>query len=119
MCDVDYGGESSDVWDETRPKARKCHTCETCGFPILPGTVYLRIGSLHDGGWRTFRAHVECDELNKFIAFTVCSQEVYFVDSELLGEKVREHQREPGVLIRWRDILRLRRAEGSWPRRRA
>lgn len=121
MCDV-YYGERAAVWDETRPKARKTHWCDLCAMPIVPGTVYDRIGSCGDGHWTTYRLHPECHALQKLIAFDVCEQEMYFAEGNLRAN-VREHMTDEQygreVLGAWRDILRARRAEGSWPVRRA
>ena len=119
MCDVDHG-EAAAVWNETRPRARTAHTCDECGLPILPGTVYLRIAMLSDGAWLHYAAHAECNALHQRIAFNVCEQDLYYPPPvESLRERVREHRGEAGILAAWRDILRARRAEGTWPARRA
>lgn len=48
MCQLDFD-EMASVWDETQVKARKAHRCDCCDGPILPGEVYLKHFSLHDG----------------------------------------------------------------------
>lgn len=57
-CSCDDG---SDVWDERRVTARKQHTCHECGETIEPGDEYVRIGSLFDGSWETFKICEYCD----------------------------------------------------------
>jgi hypothetical protein len=122
MCDFD-DGERADVWNETTPRARKAYRCEECSLPILVGTRYHRVASLYDGQWWTSRAHEDCVGLLCFIALDVCAQDVVFHGSGDLRERVREHmtdeQHGRDVLRMWRDILRARRAEGTWPVRRA
>lgn len=115
MCDVDYG-DRADLWRESTPRARKRYTCSECELPILPGTVHLSITLMDEGHFLTFRQHKECNALLRYLAFDVCHQHTYFVGTEPLRERAREHMHEaPEVLRRWRDILRQRRAEGTWP----
>lgn len=114
MCDVDYG-DRADVWLETKPKARKVHPCIICGGRVFKGEVYFQVETLFDGSWARLRGHMTCVEITKFIAFDVCSQEVWFFgsDSYDLRENVREHMGEdPEVLRMYRDHLRDRRRVG-------
>lgn len=117
MCHVEWD-ERAAVWDETTPRARKAHTCDLCRLAILPGTVHTRIG-IYIGGWSSVRMHSDCWALSTYIQRHICEQETIYVDGDLRGE-VREHMQEsPEVLRMWRDVLRVRRAEGVWPVRRA
>ncbi len=113
MCDV--WAERADVWSQEEVRAAKRHTCSGCGLPIVVGCRHLRTGSLLDGEWSTLRTHRECDALAQRIAWDVCSAETYSPACDL-REDVREHyHRAPDLLRAWRDILRARRAEGTWP----
>ncbi len=109
MCDVDYD-EVCDVWEETRPKARKLHRCVVCRETIWAGEVYLRVGSFYDGEWSTTKVHLTCEKLTKYIALTVCGQQGYSLESDLsLRENVREHMHEAPELLRmYRDHMRER-----------
>lgn len=70
MCDTDM--DPCDVWNETTQKARKSHRCDECGLPVTPGRLYVRVGSLYDGRWDTYRAHNECRALVRFVEKEVC-----------------------------------------------
>jgi hypothetical protein len=70
MCDVDF--DPCDVFQVTRPVARKAHECGECGLPIKPGRTHVRIGTLSEGHWDTYRAHAECYALADFISKEVC-----------------------------------------------
>lgn len=110
MCDVGGFDDPCQVWAKTTPRARREYPCVQCDRPIVKGERYLRVGALYDGCWTTVIAHVACDEIARHIAFEVCEQEIYFLESDLaLRENVREHMREaPEVLRMYRDHLRQR-----------
>lgn len=46
----------------TTQAARKSHTCDHCGKPIVIGERYLRTRGVWEGNPGVFRSHVECDE---------------------------------------------------------
>lgn len=52
--------ESCDVFDVTRPVARKRWHCDECGSKIEPGERYTRIAVLYDGQWSTGRNCSTC-----------------------------------------------------------
>jgi hypothetical protein len=83
-------GERSDVWSDTRQRARKVYACSECDDPILVGQVYSRVGSLHDGSWTTNRCHVECHDLAKYIALDLSGDDVYYLGVESMRSQVRE-----------------------------
>lgn len=65
MCSCDMIDEYAQVWDEKWQKARKEHRCNECPFPIEKGETYMRVGSLFEGKWETFRRHKECENAGK------------------------------------------------------
>jgi|688.fasta_scaffold02744_42 hypothetical protein len=48
MCSLD-DGERCEVWRETERRARKAHTCGSCGARIPAGDSYVRHFSVFDG----------------------------------------------------------------------
>lgn len=62
MCDLD-DGERSDCWVVTTHRARKAHTCATCGLTIAVGEVYVRTFSAFDGRGHAERACRACREV--------------------------------------------------------
>lgn len=111
MCDVMYEGEECELWFRSEPRSRKQYSCIQCGRPIVKGERYRRVRWLHDGQWGTHIVHTTCDEIAKYIAFQICEQEVYLLDSPdaSLRESVREHMHDhPEVLGMYRDHLRAR-----------
>ena len=89
MCIVD--GEYSTIWDETFPVARKRHVCAECDGPIPPRTKHVRIGSLYDGYWETYRMHLECRTLWTFMVNDVCGGKSA-IQVYGLREEMREHE---------------------------
>lgn len=61
MCDLD-DGERADAWVVTTPRARKPHTCATCGLTIAVGETYVRTFVAFDGRGHTERACRACWE---------------------------------------------------------
>lgn len=61
MCDLD-DGERADCWVVTTRRARKPHTCATCGLTIAVGEVYVRTFSAFGGHGHTERACRACRE---------------------------------------------------------
>lgn len=60
MCSCD--SEPSTVWSsETRVAAKDHPRCDWCEEAISKGSRYVRIASLFDGSWSTFKMHTECD----------------------------------------------------------
>jgi hypothetical protein len=55
-----YRDGSSDVWNESIPRARKEHRCDECGRVIPRGDRYTRARSLYDGGWSTWICCARC-----------------------------------------------------------
>ena len=62
MCDLD-DGERADAGVVTTPRARKPHTCATCGLTIAVGEVYVRTFVAFDGEGHTERACRACWEV--------------------------------------------------------
>jgi hypothetical protein len=56
------------VLDESRPVARKEHTCEVCWGTIGAGDTYLRQRNIGDDGPYVFKAHRLCWALSLRIA---------------------------------------------------
>lgn len=50
----------------TEPRARKEHRCSECRGAILPGTQYVRIESLMDGAWWTFKTCPFCVAASRY-----------------------------------------------------
>lgn len=61
MCDFSID-ETCDVWNESRPRARKEHVCSSCAGPIRPGETYLRVSMVFDGTGSTSKACPSCTE---------------------------------------------------------
>ncbi len=57
-CSLDH--DAADVFDCTRPVARKCWRCEECSATVQPGQRYVRIAVLYDGSWATCRNCLTC-----------------------------------------------------------
>lgn len=101
MCDV--LGEPSDAsWDTDR-KARKRWSCETCRFPIEPGTVYREMRYLHDGLWSTDRVHVECAAIAEYVALDVCRNHAWSPSVDIPHE-IEEHD-DPRLIADWAAIV--------------
>lgn len=99
MCD--YIDAACDVWVETPRKARRKHFCTECRLPILAGSKYVDVRSLYDGRWTTTRAHPLCVALVKHVAFNVCGQSLYVLDSDSsIRDRVKEHYHEAPELLR-------------------
>lgn len=60
MCELAEPDDCCTIWDETAPRARKRHSCDSCGGPIEPGEVYIRHKQLYEGDWDTQRACLAC-----------------------------------------------------------
>lgn len=54
---------SGTILHESRPRARKRHTCTLCLLPIEPGTVYRFYTFAAEGTVSTLREHDECSEI--------------------------------------------------------
>ena len=59
MCNFEID-EPCQVWKESTPKARKQHTCSSCGGTIEPGETYLRVNIVFDGSASTSKACASC-----------------------------------------------------------
>jgi hypothetical protein len=101
--------ERATLWNPSRVRARKRHTCDGCREPICVGTVHDRIGRLSDGGWDTLRVHLECHELARELADP--DEGTYFV--EYLLEQVRDRVScgETDLVRRWLGLRRARLRE--------
>ena len=51
---------SDRLLSETKPKARKAHTCIWCGENIVEGENYIHQKSVYDGRIQDHKWHVEC-----------------------------------------------------------
>jgi hypothetical protein len=91
MCDV-YG-EYSKVWDETIVRARKRYVCDECGLGIPVACRYVRVGSLYDGHWDTFRLHIECKRLGQVISFEYCGAHGRWLVGSM-NEEIAEYEEE-------------------------
>ena len=66
MCSIDTGGfDPCKVWRETRRRARKAHTCGSCGTQINPGDTYVRHFSVFDGYAYDCAVCVPCDDARR------------------------------------------------------
>lgn len=65
-------------------KAKKPHSCDVCGFEIVPGSEYISIRSMQDGKFWHNKEHIHCDAiLNAFTKQTCCEIEWGKYDSVL------------------------------------
>ncbi len=64
-CPLPEADEFCDVWNETRPTAKKAHRCEECRENIEVGSKYQRVESLFDGHWETTKTCLLCVELRE------------------------------------------------------
>jgi hypothetical protein len=88
MCAVD-DCEPWQVYNDTRPVARKRHCCSECGRDVAVGETYLRIQGLCDDRWDTHKICRHCEALSAFM-IVLCSG---YPLGDLYGELV-EHWRE-------------------------
>lgn len=51
--------------EDTRPKARKRHCCDLCGYAIPVGMVHVARRGIGDDGPCTVRMHEICEELSR------------------------------------------------------
>lgn len=56
-----------DVYDETFPQARKEHTCDACSEIIPVGRRYARVSVVFDGGARSHKRCMRCQDLHKHL----------------------------------------------------
>lgn len=108
MCAVD-DCPPWQVYNETRPVARRTHCCSECGRDINAGEKYLRIQGLCDDNWATHKICRHCEALSAFM-MVLCS-------GHPLGdlyEELAEHWREGyasiplgrlivGLKLKWHD----------------
>ena len=100
MCEV---LEVAEVWVERDRKARKCWRCETCRYPIEPGTTYTEMRSLDQGAWSVDRAHVECVAIARYVAFKLCRQHAWSPSVDIPHE-IEEHD-DPKLIADWAAII--------------
>jgi len=91
MCDA-YA-EYSKVWDKTVVVARKRHQCDECCLVIPVGCRHVRVGSLYDGTWSTFRLHLECDRLGQMISVEYCGAHGAWIVGQM-DEEIAEYEEE-------------------------
>ena len=65
-CYCDYG-ESPDVYDAAKRKARVRHKCYECGGAIVPGEVYERAAMLYEGSWDTNKTCCRCLDVREYV----------------------------------------------------
>ena len=70
-CDETY-----DVYNETRTKARKAHTCSACKDTIAPGHLYTRVAVVFDGTVTSYKRCVRCQTLHKHLR-ELCSYDMW------------------------------------------
>ena len=87
------------ILNKHTPRARKEHTCEYCGQPIIRGTLYYRWAFIHEdlNTVITCKAHIGCDT----IAEVYSAWEEWNVDEDsvregLLGYTEQEVREEYG-----------------------
>lgn len=97
MCDLDW---PSTVWNEQIVRARKPHRCYECRTPIPVGCNHVRIGSLCDGNWDTYRMHWECTVLWRSMSADLCGQSVIIAGG--LDEELEQYRDEEGLPYRER-----------------
>lgn len=74
---------------ETRPVARKAHTCAPCRTTIQPGDIYHRQVSVEDLGFSTWKACEPCaDIVNEVFVWS------YYPDEGVNAEDYLEWARE-------------------------
>lgn len=61
MCDC---GDGPSTYRETRPTARKEHTCCECNGVIAAGETYRLLWGVWDGEAKTFKTCLDCLELH-------------------------------------------------------
>lgn len=87
-CDVCIGGYEdgiSELFSESRPKARKLHRCSECDKAINRGDQYQRTSGKSDGEFWTFITCLLCAEIRKVFS---CNE------GELLGGMLWEQMRD-------------------------
>lgn len=57
-----------DLWRETKPTAKRRHTCDACGQAIEPGEQYAYIAYKWEGEFYVTKQHLECREAECSIA---------------------------------------------------
>lgn len=55
------------VYNETRVKARKVHTCAACKDPIAIGHVYVRVAIVYDGTVDTLKRCLRCQVMHEHL----------------------------------------------------
>ena len=74
------------VYNETRPTARKPHSCGECGRVIVAGEMYLRIQGRVEGTWLAYKVCRHCTAVSRFMRVLCGGHSV----GNLLDE-LREH----------------------------
>lgn len=107
MCMID-DGERSTVWNEVEKTARKAHVCTECRRTINPGESYVRIASLFEGSWDTYKQCAHCCIVTKWL-----TEECSGYLAHGVYEDIHEHAREYRTLPLWRLTVGMAR---KWQR---
>lgn len=83
-------------------KARKLHTCDSCGRPIQPKDLYRRVKGRYEGDFYSSAYHTACAAQNH-VLWDEHGNDMCYAD---LREAAREEARSGG----WRDFRRKVRA---------
>lgn len=108
MCMVDYS-ERVTVLSDTKPVARKAHTCGECYRDIKPGEQYERMTGIYDGQLDTYKTCLQCVSVREWLS-QVCNGWIY----SMVGEDLLEHFREGYGIWLARAYLGVR---DKWQRR--
>jgi hypothetical protein len=87
------------VLSKTHPVARKEHTCEWCGEPIVEGEKHEKNVLIHDGELQSWRAHNECIHMMSCVE----AEDEYFFEDEFMP-----HQHRRGKTYAQQVAARLR-----------
>ena len=115
MCECDY--VRPDVYERTRPVARKLHRCDECAGQILPGEVYRRDFGVWDGEARTYKTCLDCDQFHGW-AVEQNGDDICYGFGNMIHD-VGDCLDEMGdrtvmaeMRMRWSEVRRKRRAIG-------
>ena len=91
MCDC----EMPTVFNESKRKAKKQHTCCECDRFISKGESYFMLQGLWDGQWRNYKQCVDCHEIgNKYQDETRECYPISGLIQELINSDLIENQGE-------------------------
>lgn len=55
-------------------RAKKPHSCDVCGFEIVPGSEYISVKSMQDGKFWYNKEHIHCDAILNAYTKKTCGE---------------------------------------------